>query len=98
MKLNDDIKILVITLFLISGSHCVKPPTPDAKHNLKLVWNPSFPPAHDETVLYVCDAGNTYNRFESDFGRWNYTLTCKENNVFKEEPDVPWPTCVDGKI
>ena len=47
--------------------------------------------------MYVCDAGSTYNRFESDFNKWNYTLTCLENNVFTEEPDVPWPTCVDSE-
>ena len=48
--------------------------------------------------MYVCDAGTTYNRFESNFNKWNYTLTCEENNVFSEEPDVPWPTCVDSMI
>ena len=47
--------------------------------------------------MYVCDAGSTYNRFESDFNKWNYTLTCLENNVFTEEPTVPWPTCVDSE-
>ena len=47
--------------------------------------------------MYVCDAGSTYNRFESDFNKWNYTLTCLENNVFTEEPSVPWPTCVDSE-
>ena len=62
------------------------------------MWNALAPPAHGETVMYVCDAGTTYNRFESNFNKWNYTLTCQEKNVFSEEPDVPWPTCVDSKI
>ena len=97
MSVNVSRKLHGCILTFILGSHCVNPPTPDAQHKLKLVWNPIFPPAHNETILYVCDAGNTFNRFESNFGRWNYTLTCKENNVFREEPDIPWPTCVDSK-
>ena len=82
------------------GSHCVSPPQTGAAFEaskLKVQYNAAAPPAHNETVLYVCDAGPTFNRFESDFGRWNYSLTCLENNVFSEEPDVPWPTCVDSK-
>ena len=82
------------------GSHCVSPPQTGAAFEaskLKVQYNAAAPPAHNETVLYVCDAGPTFNRFESDFSRWNYSLTCLENNVFSEEPDVPWPTCVDSK-
>ena len=82
------------------GSHCVSPPQTGAAYEaskLKVQYNNATPPAHNETVLYVCDAGPTFNRFESDFSRWNYSLTCLENNVFSEEPDVSWPTCVDSK-
>ena len=82
--------------YLSSGSHCVDPPAPDSAHRLKVMWNALYPPAHGETVMYVCDAGTTFNRFESDFNKWNYTLTCLENNVFSEEPEVAWPTCVDS--
>ena len=83
--------------FNVIGSHCVKPPTPDAIHKLKLQYNPASPPAHGESVMYVCDAGQPHNRFESDFNKWNYSLTCLENNVFTQEPNVPWPTCADSK-
>ena len=76
----------------------MNPPTPDAKFKLKLkTWNPLYPPTHNETVTYVCDAGSSYNRFETDFNQWNYTLTCLPDNVFSEEPNVPWPTCIDSK-
>ena len=80
----------------LSGSHCINPPIPDAQYNLRLNWNEDFPPAHNETVMYVCNAGTTWNRFESDFNKNNFTLTCQENNIFSEEPNVPWPTCLDG--
>ena len=80
------------------GSHCVNPPNPDPECNLKVQYNANAPPAHGENILYVCNAGSQYNRFESDFNRWNFSLTCQENNVFSEEPNVPWPTCVDSKI
>ena len=75
----------------------MNPPIPDAQFKLKLAWNPSYPPTHNETVIYVCDAGSSYNRFETDFNQWNYTLTCLPDNVFSEEPNVPWPTCIDSK-
>ena len=77
------------------GSLCVDPPTPDSKHNLALSWNKNFPPTHDETIMYKCNAGQTYNRFESDFDKQNLTLKCLPDNKFEE---VDWPTCLDGKI
>ena len=46
--------------------------------------------------MYVCNAGTSWNRFESDFNKNNFTLTCQENNTFSEEPNVSWPTCVNG--
>ena len=76
----------------------MNPPTPGPEFNLKVQYNANAPPAHGENILYVCNAGSQFNRFESDFNRWNYSLTCQENNVFSEEPNVPWPTCVDSKI
>ena len=45
-------------------------------------------------MTYVCDAGDSYNRFESDFTQDNLTLGCLPNNKFQE---VEWPTCADGK-
>ena len=79
----------------MAGSHCVNPPTPESKYKLKLVWNSNYPPAHGQTVMYVCNAGNSWNRFENNFNKWNLTLTCLEDNKFAE---VEWPTCVNGKI
>ena len=79
---------------IFAGSHCVDPPEPDDKHNLKLMWNKKYPPEHNETVMYVCDAGTTFNRFESDFSQSNLTLTCLPDNQFEE---VEWPTCADGE-
>ena len=79
---------------IFAGSHCVDPPNPDDKHSLKLMWNKKYPPKHNETVMYVCDAGTTFNRFESDFSQYNLTLTCLLDNRFEE---VEWPTCADGK-
>ena len=76
-------------------THCINPPDPDAQHKLKLIWNPLAPPAHNDSILYICDAGSTYNRFETDFNQWNYSLTCMENNQFSEPS---WPTCVDSKL
>ena len=58
------------------------------------MWNEKYPPKHKETVMYVCDAGTTYNRFESDFSQYNLTLACLPDNKFEE---VEWPTCVDGE-
>ena len=80
-----------------SDSHCISPPDPPAEKFLKKQFNILSPPAHGESVMYVCDAGANYNRFVSDFNKWNYTITCTKNNTFVEEPDVPWPTCADGK-
>ena len=77
------------------GSHCVNPPDPPADSKLLLFWNPDYPPAHDETVMYKCNAGTSYNRFITDFNKYNYTLTCLPDNQFTE-PD--WPTCADCKI
>ena len=79
---------------IFAGSHCVDPPSPDDKHSLKLMWNKKYPPKHNETVMYVCDAGTTFNRFESDFSQYNLTLTCLPDNRFEE---VEWPTCADGE-
>ena len=75
----------------------MKPPKPPSENALLLQWNADYPPAHDETVLYVCNAGPDYNRFQDNFYQWNMTLTCQPNNVFSSEPDVPWPTCLNGK-
>ena len=87
-----------LLLFTITaGSHCVKPPKPDSKYNLQLQWNKDYPPAHGETVLYICNAGTKWNRFENNFNQWNMTLTCEEKNVFSGEPNIQWPTCLDGK-
>ena len=77
----------------VAGSHCVDPPTPPDSSKLKLSWVSTNPPAHDQTVLYKCDAGNSYNRFENDFNKWNYSLTCLQNNTFSTPS---WPVCVDG--
>ena len=77
----------------ILDSHCINPPTPDSAHKLKLSWNSTYPPAHGETVTYVCDAGG-WNRLENNFGRSNITLECLRNNTFA---DVVWPTCFNSK-
>ena len=74
----------------------MKPPQPPSEHKLLLQWNSDFPPAHGETVVYVCDAGNKHNRFESNFNKWNMTLECLVDNQFKDEPNVTWPTCING--
>ena len=74
-------------------SHCINPPTPDSAHKLKLSWNSTYPPAHGETVTYVCDAGG-WNRFENNFGKTNLKLECLRNNTFA---DVVWPTCFNSK-
>ena len=63
---------------------------------MKKQFNILSPPAHGESVMYVCDAGANYNRFVENFNQWNYTITCTKNNSFVEEPEVPWPTCADG--
>ena len=73
------------------GSKCVDPPKPDDKYNLTLTWNPKYPPAHNSTVKYKCDAGGEFNRFESDFEQNVYNLTCLPDNKFST-PD--WPTCI----
>ena len=59
-----------------------------------LVWNPDYPPAHNETVMYKCNAGPTYNRFVSDYSKYNYTLTCLPDNQFST---AEWPVCADCK-
>ena len=48
-------------------------------------------------MLYVCNAGNSYNRFEGEFHKWNMTLECLADNQFRGEPNVSWPTCVNSK-
>ena len=75
-----------------SGSHCTNPPAPPAESNLLLFWNSEYPPAHNETVLYKCNAGKHHNRFIEDYMKDNYTLTCLQDNQFSE-PE--WPTCAD---
>ena len=89
-------KPLILSIFskilCILGSHCLNPPDPPAESKLLLSWNPDYPPAHDETVLYKCNAGNHHNRFIDDYSRYNYTLTCLPDNQFSE-PE--WPTCAD---
>ena len=70
------------------------PPTPPSEHKLKLVWNSTYPPAHDQTVLYTCNAGSSYNRFENNFNLMSLTLTCLKENTFS---NVTWPTCVNSK-
>ena len=74
----------------------MKPPLPPSENKLVLQWNADYPPAHGETVLYLCNAGSDYNRFKDNFYQWNMTLTCEANNTFSSEPDVQWPTCVNG--
>ena len=83
----------LLYFIFILDSHCVNPPTPDSAHKLKLSWNSTDPPAHGETVTYVCDAGG-WNRLENNFGRSNITLECLRNNTFA---DVVWPTCFRSK-
>ena len=78
----------------ILGSHCLNPPSPPDDSKLLLTWNKDYPPAHDETVLYKCNAGSHYNRFTDDFSKDNYTLTCLPDNQFSQ-PE--WPTCADCK-
>ena len=80
---------------LTIGSHCVNPPDPPAESKMLLMWNPDFPPAHNESVLYKCNAGPTYNRFVSDYSKYNYTLTCLPDNQFSA-PE--WPVCADCKL
>ena len=63
-----------------------------------LQWNSDYPPAHGETVMYVCDAGSKHNRFENNFNQWNMTLECLVDNQFKGEPNVSWPTCLNGNF
>ena len=81
---------------LCAGSHCINPPVPDSKYNLKLLWNENFPPAHNETIMFACWAGNTWNRFEHDFGQWNLTVSCLPENTFEEVSE--WPQCLDCKL
>ena len=79
-----------------SGYNCVNPPPPPTASNLQLSWNSNNPPTHTDngTVMYVCNAGTTFNRFESDFDSWNLTLTCLPNNQFTT---TTWPKCADSK-
>ena len=42
-----------MTKFTFVGYKCTDPPEPDEEHNLKLTWNPLFPPSHNETIKYV---------------------------------------------
>ena len=44
-------------------------------------------------MKYYCDAGGEFNRFESDFDKNVYELTCLPENKFST-PE--WPTCVPG--
>ena len=97
-KLNQNQEKLISNqISFLLGYNCVDPPTPDPQYKLKLLWNPLYPPTHNETVIYICDAGSSYNRLESDFNKWNFSLTCLQNNIFSDEPNVPWPTCVDSE-
>ena len=73
--------------------NCIDPPDPPVWSNMRLEWNATYPPSHNETVMYVCDAGDDWNRFESDFNQWNLTLTCLPDNQFTP---VEWPTCLNG--
>ena len=77
-------------------SHCVSPPQPDSRYNLKLLWNPQFPPAHNETIMFACWAGNNWNRFEDNFAQWNFSLACREENQFEEV--AAWPQCLDSEF
>ena len=74
----------------------MSPPEPEPEHNLVLQWNSNYPPGHEETVMYVCDAGDKHNRFQENYNKWNMTLKCLENNIFQGEPNVSWPTCLNG--
>lgn len=74
----------------------MNPPEPPSEHSLLLQWNSDYPPAHGETVMYVCNAGDKHNRFENSFNQWNMTLECLVDNQFKGEPNVSWPTCLNG--
>ena len=75
----------------------MKPPTPPDERNLKLVWNSQYPPNHvnNGTIKFVCDAGNKWNKFESDFNKNEIKVQCMPDNKFET---VTWPKCVDGKI
>ena len=77
-------------------SHCINPPQPESRYNLKLLWNDKFPPAHNETVMFACWAGNNWNRFEDDFAQWNFTVPCREENQFEAVP--AWPQCLDSEF
>ena len=84
-------------VFLIKhtlGSHCINPPTPDAKHKLQLVWSYHNPPSHDESVYYQCNAGTKWNRFETNFNSYRIYVKCLPNNQFES---VEWPTCKNGE-
>ena len=83
---------------LCEDSHCISPPDPPADKFLKKQFNSLAPPAHGESVMYICDAGPNYNRFVDNFNIWNFTITCSLNNTFEEEPDIQWPTCSDGRL
>ena len=76
------------------GSHCINPPTPGSQYNLKINWNYNNPPAHNEAVRYDCDAGNLWNRLETDFDKTSFWLKCLPNNQFES---ANWPTCKNGE-
>ena len=75
-------------------SHCVDPPSPSTDSKLELDWDDTDPPAHGETVRYRCNAGNKYNRLETDFSKTGYSLECLEDNKFSTPS---WPVCIDSK-
>ena len=80
---------------IILGSHCVSPPPAPSASKLALSWVDTDPPAHGETVWYRCNAGNSYNRLETDFSKTGYSLTCLEDNKFSTPS---WPVCIDSKV
>ena len=80
--------------FSVKGARCIDPPIPESKHKLQLMWNKKYPPRHNETVMYVCNAGDSWNRLNSDFEKNNFTLKCLPDNKFEE---AEWPTCMDSE-
>ena len=84
---------LILMKLFFQGYNCVDPPVPPIDSNLKLIWNPKYPPNNiDGKIIYICNAGG-HNRFVDDYENYNITVNCLPENQFST---VTWPTCVNG--
>ena len=88
----------------------MSPPTPPAQHNLQLIWwQDTKPPTHhpqgglyppadtgsaNTTITYRCKQTGVYNRWETNFNKNTYQLTCLPNNTFSTPA---WPNCVSSR-